>query len=144
MPCSGDHFCVYQMTHGLCSSSGRPCGQEFSPGTRSSIRSHPRLASLWSGAEPPGMSSGALLPVTLHALITFFFSFLTSDFDLRQKSFLFLESFLLCEVLSQQQPECDGEQNLEGDNRDQSIMPLKCKHVQPRLCFPALQREHAA
>ena len=144
MPCSGDHFCVYQMTQGFCSSSGHPCGQEFSPGTRSSIRSYPRLDSLWSGAEPPGMSSGALLPVTLRALITFFFTFLTSDFDLRQKSFLFLESFLLCEVLSQQQPECDGEQNLEGDNRDQSIMPLNCKHVQPRLCFPTLQREHAA
>lgn len=96
--------------------------------------------SFWSGAEPPGMSSGALLPVILHALITFFFIFLTSDFDLRQKSFLFLESFLLCGVLSQQQPECDGEQNLEGDNRDRSITPLKCKHVQPQLCFPALQR----
>lgn len=144
MPCSGDHFCVYQMTQGLSNSSGRPCGQEFSPGTWSSIRSHPRLASFWSGAEPPGMSSGALLPVILHALITFFFIFLTSDFDLRQKGFLFLESFLLCEVLSQQQPECDGEQNLEGDNRDQSITPLKCKHVQPQLCFPALQRKHTA
>lgn len=53
---------------------------------------------------------------TPHALITFFFIFLTSDFDLRQKSFLFLESFLFCEVLSQQQPKRNGEKDLKGEN----------------------------
>lgn len=48
---------------------------------------------------------------------TFLFIFLTSNFDLGQKSFLFLKSFLLCEVLPQQEPKGDSEENLEPDKR---------------------------
>lgn len=41
--------------------------------------------------------------------------FLTSNFDFRQKRLFFLKGLLLCEVLPQKQPKCDGEENLKAE-----------------------------